>query len=416
MFMDSSQEDPLAWTRNRSPILDSFAAQYADGKPFTGYDIAVCSSVTTNTGILIETIRTAGADSVVFTSAAPTYNEPAVIEALAEFENVTAFVESNMTHEALEQSRKELLRTRPDFIIEDGCVLTATLHAEFPDLGEQIVGAVEQTTIGVTRLRAMERQGVLRYPVYAANDTPMKHYFDNVHGTGETTLTGILSTTNTLFSGSTVVIVGYGYCGRGVARKARGMGARTIVTEVDPRKALEAVMDGHWVMPMEEAASLGDYFIAATGNVDVIRREHYEAMSDDVIVASAGTSSEISVRDLETIAIDSTTPRPGVTQYHLPDGRRINLLADAYVVNLAAPYSTGHPAEVMDMTFGAMFMGAYDMLVNKPDLEPGVHSIPDRLDRQVASKAIASMGVSIDELTDEQREYIEDWEHAQVRL
>ena len=414
--MSVENADPLSWTRNRSPVLESFATQYEESRPLAGYDIAVCSSVTTNTGILIETLRAAGVDYLPFTSAGPKYNEPAVIDALDELSGVEAFVEPEMSGEDLEAARRRLLETEPDFIIEDGCVLTSTLHAEYPNIAEHVLGAVEQTTIGITRLRAMDRQGVLKYPVYGVNDTPMKHYFDNVHGTGETTLTGILSTTNTLLSGATVVVAGYGYCGRGVARKARGLGARTIVTEVDPRKALEAMMDGHWVMPMDEAVAVGEYFIAATGNVDVIRREHFERMADDAIVASAGTASEIPVDDLESLAEDVTTPRPGVTQYHLSDGRRINLLADAYVVNLAAPNSTGHPAEVMDLTFAMMFVGAHDLLLRNTDLTPGLHPIPDRLDREVADRALDSMGVRIDDLTDQQRAYIEDWEHADSRM
>lgn len=416
VVMPELSPDPLSWTRRHSPILASLAERFRSTEPLDGYDIAVSSSVTTNTGVLIETLREAGADSVVFTSAGPKYNEPAVIEALEGHSDVRAFVEPGMTNEDLAAAHGRLLETKPDFIIEDGCVLTAKLHADYPEIAKEVIGAVEQTTIGITRLRAMDRQGVLEYPVYGVNDTPMKHYFDNVHGTGETTLTGVMTTTNLLFSGATVVVIGYGYCGRGVARKASGMGADTIVTEIDPRKALEAKMDGHRVMPMSEAAAVGEYFIAATGNVDAIRRDHIESMADDAILASAGMAAEIDVAALEDLAESTAAPMPGITEYRLSDGRSVHLLADGHVVNLAGPHVTGHPAEVMDMTFAMMFMGAYDMIANDPDLEPGLHGIPDRLDREVADQALATMDVEIDELTERQRAYMEDWEHADTRM
>ena len=414
--MQSAPSDPLAWTRDHSPILDSFRDEYAESQPFDGYDIAVSSSLTTNTGVLIETIREAGASSIVFTSPGAEYNEPAVIEAIRDLDGVEAFIEPEMDRDELDRERDRLLETEPDFIIEDGCVLTAKVHDEYPDIASQIKGGVEQTTFGITRLQAMDRQDVLEYPVYGVNDTPMKHYFDNVHGTGETTISGIMTTTNTLFSGAIVVIVGYGYCGRGVARKAKGMGACTIVTEIDPRNALEARMDGHWVMPMAEAAPIGEYFVAASGNIDVIREEHFDMMSDGAIVASAGTGLEIATEDLDDMASETSDPMPGITRYHLPDGRQINILANGYVVNLAGPNVTGHPAEVMDMTFAMMFIGAYDMLTNNPDLSPGLHAIPDHLDRKVASKALEGMGVEIDEMTDQQRKQLDDWAHAKGRL
>ncbi|MFT4923243.1 MAG: adenosylhomocysteinase, partial [Haloarculaceae archaeon] len=254
--------------------------------------------------------------------------------------------------------------------------------------------------------------GVLEFPVYGVNDTPMKHFFDNVHGTGESALTNVAITTNTILSGKDVVVCGYGYCGRGIASKARGMGAQTIVTEVDPRTALQAHMDGHRVMDMTEAAEAGELFITATGNREVIRREHVERMADGAILANAGHFDvEIDVDALEAMADSVSTPREGVTRYHMPDGRRLNLLADGRLVNLTGPYSQGHPAEVMDTTFAMMFVAAYDVLVDGSDLAPGLYAIPDRLDREVATRKLETLGVSIESLTESQRDYYEEWEH-----
>jgi adenosylhomocysteinase len=258
----------------------------------------------------------------------------------------------------------------------------------------------------------MADQDVLRFPVYGVNDTPMKHYFDNVHGTGESTLANVAITTNAVLSGKDVVVCGYGYCGRGIARKARGMGAQTIVTEVDPRKALQAHMDGHRVMDMDEAAREGDLFITATGNREVIRPEHVEQMTDGATLANSGHFDvEIDIEGLEAMAESTSTPKEGVTRYHLPDGRDINLLADGRLVNLTGPFSQGHPAEVMDTTFAMMFVAAYDILVDGTDLDAGLYNIPDRLDRRVAARKLETLGVSTEELTESQRAYYEEWEH-----
>jgi adenosylhomocysteinase len=271
------------------------------------------------------------------------------------------------------------------------------------------------------RLEAMEADDMLSFPVYGVNDTPMKHYFDNVHGTGESSLSNVMITTNTMLSGKTVVIAGYGYCGRGIARKARGMGAQTIVTEVDPRKALEAHMDGHQLAPMAEAAREADYVITSTGNRDVVRGDHLEALSDGVILANAGHFDvEIMVADIEAAANRVTEPRDGVTRYHLPDGRRINVLADGRLVNLTGPHSNGHPAEVMDTTFAMMFEAARDMLAGEGrNLTPGLYAMPDRLDRAVANRKLETLDVEIDDLTEHQpdiTEWSESGDERQIAL
>ena len=409
--MASDEADPLAWTRDYTPILRSLAAEYGESKPLDGDTVALASHLETKTGVLVETLRAAGA-RVLVTGSEPYSTKGAVVEALGAIEGVETFVEAGMSEEDWEAGQHDLLAEGPDFILDDGCELIAKVHADHPDVADGVVGGGEQTTAGITRVEAMADQDVLRFPVYGVNDTPMKHYFDNVHGTGESTLTNVLSTTNTMLSGKTVVVAGYGYCGRGIARKARGMGAWTVVTEVDPRKALEAVMDGHRVTSMAEAAPRADYVITSTGNREVVRREHIERLQDGVVLANAGHFDvEIAVEDLDELAEDVTRPKAGITRYHLPDGRRVNLLARGRLVNLTGPHSEGHPAEVMDTTFAMMFAAARDMLTREPDLVPGLYPIPDHLDREVADRKLETLGITIDSLTESQREYREDWEH-----
>jgi adenosylhomocysteinase len=407
----STQDDPLAWSRDYTPVLRSLADEHRDGRPLAGYTVALASHLETKTGVLVETLHAAGA-AVLVTSSEPHSTVGAVVEALESDDGVETFVEAGMTEEAWVDGQHALLEREPDFILDDGCELIARVHADHSEVARQVVGGGEQTTAGIQRLEAMEAQGVLAFPVYGVNDTPMKHHFDNVHGTGESSLANVMITTNTMLSGKTVVVGGYGYCGRGIARKAAGLGADTIVTEVDPRKALEALMDGHRVMPMGEAAREADYIIPSTGNREVVRAEHFDALQDGVILANAGHFDvEIHVPALEEAAAEITEPKAGVTRYHLPDGRRVNLLAEGRLVNLTGPSSQGHPAEVMDTTFAMMFEAARDVLAGDVDLDPGLYQVPDRLDRAVAERKLATMGVAIDELTDRQREYYEDWEH-----
>ena len=410
--MDAEENDPLAWTRDYTPILRSLAAEYGDSRPLDGYTIAVASHLEAKTGVLIETLREAGAH-VLVTGSEPYSTKADVVRALDEQDGIELFVEHGMSEEAWEAGQHDLLEAEPDFLLDDGCELIAKAHADHPKICEKVVGGGEQTTAGITRLEAMESEGVLEFPVYGVNDTPMKHFFDNVHGTGESALMNVGITTNTMLSGKTVVVAGYGYCGRGIARKARGMGAQTVVTEVDPRKALEAHTEGHRVMEMREAAEIADYVIPSTGSREVVRREHIEAMADGVILANAGHFDvEIDLDGLSDAAERVTQPREGVTRYHLPDGRRINLLARGRLVNLTGPYSNGHPAEVMDTTFAMMFVAAHDLLTGDRDRAPGVYAMPDRLDRAVAERKLGTLDLSIDTPTDSQREYAGDWEHA----
>lgn len=408
--MNAEDDDPLAWTRDYTPVLQSLAEEY--GRSLDGYTVAVASHLEAKTGVLIETLREAGA-RVLVTGSEPYSTKADVVRALRQQEGIELFVEAGMSEEAWEAGQHDLLEADPDFLLDDGCELIAKVHAEHPEVCSKIIGGGEQTTAGITRLEAMEADDILEFPVYGVNDTPMKHFFDNVHGTGESSLANVQITTNTMLSGKTVVVAGYGYCGRGIARKARGMGAQTVVTEVDPRKALEAHTDGHRIMEMSDAAEIADYVITSTGNREVVRREHVEAMADGVILANAGHFDvEIDLDELKDVAERITRPREGVTRYHLPDGRRINVLARGRLVNLTGPHSYGHPAEVMDTTFAMMFVAAHDLLTSDRERPPGVYSMPDRLDRAVAERKLDTLGLSIDSLTDRQHEYYEDWEHA----
>jgi adenosylhomocysteinase len=404
-------DDPLAWARDYMPVLESFRAEYGRSRPLEGYTVAFASHLETNSGVAIETLHEAGAE-VLFAPSEPQSTHGDVVEELDAREGITAFAREGMSDEEFDAAQHDLLAQEPDFVLDDGCELIAKVHADHPDVAAEIIGGGEQTTAGITRLEAMEAEDVLEFPVYGVNETPMKHFFDNVHGTGESTLTNVTITTNAILSGRDVVVCGYGYCGRGIARKARGMGARTIVTEADPRKALEAHMDGHRVMDMAEAAATGDVFISATGNREVMRAEHFQRMPDGAVLANSGHFDvEIDIGALEEMAEEATRPKEGVTRYHMPDGRRLNLLAEGRLVNLTGPYSQGHPAEVMDTTFAMMFVAAHDMLVDGPGLEPGLYGIPDRLDRAVAERKLETLGLSTEDLTESQQAYYEEWEH-----
>ncbi|MDY6818964.1 MAG: adenosylhomocysteinase [Halobacteriales archaeon] len=412
--MAAETDDPLAWARDHTPILRSFGEEHETDEPLSGYTVAVASHLEATTGILIETLWRAGAE-VVFAPSEPQSTHGDVVEYLDGKTGITAYAEEGMSDEAFAAAQHELLEENPDVILDDGCELMAKVHADYPGIAETVLGGAEQTTAGIHRLEAMDADDVLAFPVYGVNDTPMKHFFDNVHGTGESALANVMITTNAQLSGKTVVVAGYGYVGRGIARKARGMGAQTVVTEVDPRKALQAHMDGHRIMSMAEAAEEGDLFITATGNAEVIRQEHIERMPDGATLCNAGHFDvEIETDALEALADRTTTPTAGVTQYQLPDGRRLNLLADGRLVNLTGPYSQGHPAEVMDTTFAMMFVAGRDHIDGEGGdaLSPGLYTVPDRLDRAVAERKLETLDIDIDALTDAQRDYLGSWEHA----
>ncbi len=295
--------------------------------------------------------------------------------------------------------------------MDDGADLVSTLHTKRTELLAGVKGGTEETTTGVIRLRSMEKNGVLDYPIIAINDAETKHFFDNRYGTGQSTIDGILRSTNVLFAGARVVVLGYGWCGRGVATRAKGMGANVIVTEIDPLKAIEAVMDGFTVMPADEAAAIGDVFVTVTGNTSVIRKEHFEKMKDGAVVANSGHFNvEIDIPALESLAVERRPTRESVMQYVLKDGRTINLLAEGRLINLAA--AEGHPAMVMDMSFADQLLSVEYLVKGKAKLEKKVYAVPREIDRTVAALKLASMGVKIDELTEKQKRYLASWEEG----
>jgi adenosylhomocysteinase len=406
----------LDWARQHMPIHARLRALHQETQPLDGLTVGVCSHLEAKTGVLIESLAALGAE-VLFTGSEPFSTQDDVVAALDEQSRIRAFARHGVDDATFETLQLELIDAGCDFILDDAAELTARLVDKRPDLAGRLLGVCEQTTTGVHRLTAMEREGLLSFPAYAVNDTPMKHYFDNVHGTGESALANLALVTNLLLAGKRVVVAGYGYCGRGVAHKAQGWGADVIVTEVDPRRALQAHMEGFTVMSMAEAAPLGDFFLTSTGNREVIREEHFAAMRDGVVIANAGHFDvEIRVADLEGLARGgSREVRPGIREYALADGRRINLVAAGRLVNLAAPTSMGHPAEVMDQTFAMQLAAALHLLEHRGALEARVHPVPDEVDRRVAEIKLETLGIAIDKMTDNQRAYLEAWQFETIK-
>lgn len=404
--------DPLARLRERMPVLRSFVE--GDDQPLEGTTVAVSSHLEPTTGVFVETVRDAGA-TVRYTANDPESVHGDVIKHLDNQSGITTFAAEGMSQDELDSAHLDLLSEDVDLLLTDGAELLAKLY-DRPELTtDGIVGCAEQTTSGVSRAEAMATDDVLDVPVFAVNHTPMKHWFDNIHGTGESALSNVMLSTNTVLSGRTVVIAGYGYVGRGVATKARDMGAETVVTEVDPRKAIRAHMDGHRVMGMDDAAAIGDLFFTATGSCRIIREPHFEAMADGALLCNVGHSDvEIAVAQLESLATDVTDRGEGITRFTMPDGRQLDLFADGRLANLAGPYSQGHPAAVMDTTFASMFVAGRELVENSSPYGPAVHSLPESLDRIVAKRKSDALGIDMDETTDEQRAYLNSWRHDDV--
>ncbi|MFC4247065.1 adenosylhomocysteinase [Natribaculum luteum] len=402
----------MDWAAQHMPILERVREEFEAEQPLEGERIGMAMHVEAKTAILVETLAEGGAE-VAVTGCNPLSTHDDVSAALDAHESITSYAKRGVDDEEYYDAIHAVVAHEPTITVDDGMDLVALIHEEYPELIDSIVGGAEETTTGVHRLRAMDADGALEYPVFAVNDTPMKRLFDNVHGTGESSLASIAMTTNLSWAGKNVVVAGYGYCGKGVAKKAAGQNANVIVTEVEPRRALEAHMEGYDVMPMSEAAEVGDVFLTTTGNRDVIVEEHFEKMQDGVLLANAGHFDiEIDLEALDDLAVDRYEARDGVEAYELADGRRLNVIAEGRLVNLAAPVSLGHPVEVMDQSFGIQAVCVRELLENGDEYDPGVHDVPDELDREIAEIKLEAEGVEYDALTDVQREYMGSWDHG----
>ncbi len=400
----------IQWAAQEMPVLGLIKERFEKKKPLRGVRLSGCLHVTTETANLAKTL-TAGGASLVLCASNPLSTQDDVAASLVINDEIPVFAVKGEDNETYYKHIRSAVEHRPQVTIDDGADLVSTLHKERTDLIGDVIGGTEETTTGVVRLRAMARDGVLRYPIISVNDALTKHFFDNRYGTGQSTIDGLLRATNILLAGKIFVVAGYGWCGRGIAMRARGMGASVAVTEVDPLRALEAVMDGFRVMPMPEAAQIGDIFVTATGDIKVIDRHHFEVMKDGAILANSGHFNvEINIPGLQELAVEVHQPRQGVDQYFMADGRRISVLGEGRLVNLAM--AEGHPASVMDMSFANQALGIEYLVKQGSALENKVYPVPDEIDHEIARLKLAAMGLEIDSLTPEQEKYLSSWEEG----
>lgn len=398
----------IDWAERAMPVLRQIRADFQNHRPLDGLRVAACMHVTAETANLARTLRAGGAE-VALAASNPLSSQDDTAAALVVEHGVSVFARSGIDADSYEANLRTVLDTQPHLLLDDGCDLVNIVHLEAPALVNTLIGGCEQTTTGVIRLRQMEHEKALRIPMVAVNDTATKRMFDNRYGTGQSTLDGIMRATNTLLSGRTVVVAGFGYCGRGLAERARGMGARVLVTEVDPVKALDAVMQGYSVLPMAEAAPVGDVFVTVTGNRDVIRGEHLAQLKDGAILANSGHFDvEVDLVALDALAVDVRREvRPQADEYVLADGRRLVLLAEGRLVNLGA--AEGHPAAVMDQSFAVQALTVRWLTEHQEHLEAGLVQVPEEIDAEVARLELAALGVHIDNLTPEQEDYLHSW-------
>lgn len=398
----------IEWADQWMPVLRLIRERFEKEKPLAGMTLAACLHVTTETANLMRTLKAGGAQ-VALCASNPLSTQDDVAASLVTDFDIPTFAIKGEDTETYYKHINAVLDFAPNITMDDGADTVSVIHSERKELANNILGGTEETTTGVIRLRAMEKNGVLLYPIIAVNDADTKHLFDNRYGTGQSTIDGILRATNVLFAGSVFVVAGYGWCGRGVAMRAKGMGARVIVTEVNPLRALEAVMDGFDVMPMIEAARVGDVFCTLTGDISVIRPEHFEVMKDRAIVANSGHFNvELDLDGLAKMAKSRRQIRDFVEEFTLADGRRIYVLGEGRLINLAS--AEGHPASVMDMSFANQALSAEFVAKHAKELERKVYSVPKHLDEQIAKLKLDTLGIAIDTLTDDQREYLSSWE------
>jgi adenosylhomocysteinase len=401
----------IEWAEREMPVLRLIHERFQDEKPLQGVRLSGCLHITTETANLARTLQAGGAE-VVLTASNPLSTQDDVAAALVSYYEIPVFAIKGEDNETYYEHIHAALDHKPHLTMDDGADLVSTLHKDRREVLGDVIGGTEETTTGVIRLRAMANDGALEYPIVAVNDAMTKHLFDNRYGTGQSTLDGVIRATNVLIAGKTVVVAGYGWCSRGIAMRAKGLGGNVIVTEIDPLKALEAVMDGFRVMPMHEAASLGDVFITSTGDINVVDKHHFETMKDGAIVANSGHFNvEINIPALRELAEgEPRRVRPFVDEYTLPDGRRIHVLADGRLVNLSA--AEGHPSAVMDMSFANQALSAQYMLNHAEELEHTVYTVPEEIDLEIARLKLEAMGVEIDVLTPEQERYLASWEEG----
>ena len=398
----------IEWAAQNMPVLALIEERFKKERPLEGVRIAACLHVTTETAQLMKTLKAGGAEASLCASN-PLSTQDDVAASLVQHDKIPVFAIKGEDNETYYSHIEAVLDTKPQLTMDDGADLVSVIHSERTDLLEHIIGGTEETTTGVIRLKAMAKDGVLKYPIVAVNDADTKHLFDNRYGTGQSTVDGIIRATNRLLAGSNFVVVGYGWCGRGLAMRAQGMGARVIVTEIEPVRALEALMDGFAVMPMEQAAPLGDFFCTVTGNIHVIRKEHFADMKDGAIVSNSGHFNvELDLEGLEEITQSKREIRPFVVEHALGNGVRVYVLAEGRLINLAA--AEGHPSSVMDMSFANQALSAEYMVKEAKNLKNTVFPVPQDMDHEIARLKLASEGAKIDVLTEEQVKYLNSWD------
>ena len=400
----------IEWAGAEMPVVRLIRERFQAEKPLDGVRLAACLHVTSETANLAIALKEGGAE-VALCASNPLSTQDDVAASLVQDYQIPVFAIKGEDNDTYYRHIQQALDLRPNMTMDDGADTVGIIHKDRTELLEEIIGGTEETTTGVIRLRAMEADGVLKYPIIAVNDADTKHFFDNRYGTGQSTIDGILRATNRLLAGSNFVVSGYGWCGKGLALRARGMGAQVIITEVDPLRALEAVMDGFRVLPMHDAAALGDFFCTVTGNLSVLRREHFRLMKDGAIISNSGHFNvEIDIPALAKLAVGRRIVREYVEEFRLEDGRCIYVLGDGRLINLAS--AEGHPAAVMDMSFANQALCAEYMFKNARELEPRVYSVPRDIDRDIARLKLQAMDVKIDTLTGEQERYLSSWEEG----
>jgi len=397
----------IEWANQSMQVLNNIKKRFAKEKPLKGIRLAACLHVTTETASLMQTLKAGGA-KITLCASNPLSTQDDVAASLVKHDKIAVFAIKGEDNKTYYKHIHSALDIKPQYTMDDGADLVSIIHSERQELIENVRGGTEETTTGIIRLKSMAANGVLQYPIIAVNDAKTKHFFDNRYGTGQSTMDGIIRATNRLIAGSNFVVCGYGWCGKGLALRARGMGANVIVTEVDPTAALEAVMDGLTAMPIRQAARIGDFFCTVTGNINVIRKEHFQIMKDGAIVANSGHFNvELDLDGLESIAKSRRTIRPFVEEYVLENGKCINVLGDGRLINLAS--AEGHPSSVMDMSFANQALSVEYMVNSKKRLENNVYPVPEEIDKAIAREKLTSMKVKIDRLTPEQKKYLASW-------